>query len=174
MHPPLIHARSFFVRTNSKFPFVKKLSCRQQNVSKTHKSYCSSRTGYCIGPGPQTRASPSGPLQHTRISERSVERLHRTRRFKGLSLWERVKNSNFPPNPWFLGFGSRLPPKSMSTCGGMKIPQAIWIWIFFLEVVMVVSKFAFVIAYAHLHPGERDRRAKKVIVKRFDYGPPFD
>ena len=73
LHPPLIHARSFFVRINSKFPFVKKLSCRQQNVPKTHKSYRSSRTGYCSGSGPKMRGSPSGPLQHTRISERSAE-----------------------------------------------------------------------------------------------------
>ena len=84
------HALSKSLRTNSLFPSVKKLSMGHQVPPKTHKSYRSSRTGYRSGSGPKMRGSPSGPLQHTRISERSAERLHANPRDKLFSLWERV------------------------------------------------------------------------------------
>ena len=71
-HPSSIHSLALCTKTSSKLLSVKKLPMAQAVPPKTHKSYRSSRTGYCIGSGPKMHPCPSGPLQHTRISERSV------------------------------------------------------------------------------------------------------
>ena len=60
-----IHSLALCTKTSSKFLFVKKLPVAQSVPPKSHKSYRSSRTGYCSGSGPKMHPIPSGRLQHT-------------------------------------------------------------------------------------------------------------
>jgi len=98
----------------------------------------SSITGNCSGSRPKMRGSRSGPLQHTRIPERSAERLHAKSGPLIASLKERgckIRISRRTPD--FQGSSLLVHARACALVGGCKKPEAIWLS---LEVVTVLTK----------------------------------